>query len=247
MAGPEQFAPLLVPYLTTIKDELEKSIPYMYVDSQNKVTVGAGHNLTSHKDHKDLKFKIKRHERHQVLGGDVGIPIPKERPIDAPALPTEIQNDFAFLTAHAGSKQGEALSKYVATQSGDPMRKFTTVELDQTEIDGIFWKDMVDAIGTARAAFPKDAFDGYPVTCQAALIDIAFNTGRVNFPNLKKAINGEAPYSGKPESERWEIAASESNRPAADEKRNKQIAAWFRGGVTEAKAKEEKAKAGAAP
>ena len=62
-------------YLDQI-EQLETPVGYMYVDSTGNVTVGAGHNLTAHKDHKSLPFKTtSRFQRHAVKGGDTGVPI----------------------------------------------------------------------------------------------------------------------------------------------------------------------------
>src|SRR3954452_24177539 len=89
-------------YLDKIK-QLEKPVAYMYVDSTGNVTVGAGHNLTAHKDHKTLPFNTtSRFGRHKVLGGDTGIAITKNKFVGRAATPEEIQNDFDFLTKNKG-------------------------------------------------------------------------------------------------------------------------------------------------
>jgi hypothetical protein len=127
--------PALKPFLETLKKtEFEDNIPYMYVDTVGKITVGVGHNLSFHKDQKTLQFVIRRFERHRVIGGDVGVPIRHERV--GKATSEEIQNDFDFLTLHPG------LGNYHASQ----LQKYTTVELGQSDIDRLFWIDVDRAI-----------------------------------------------------------------------------------------------------
>jgi len=200
----------------------EKNIPYMYVDTTGNVTVGIGHNLTSHGDYQTLDFMVKRLTRKAVIGGDMGIPITIPMTIGRAATEAEKKNDYEFLMKHTG------LGKFAAEQLAD----YTTLELKSESIDQIFEKDLQDAISIVQAAF--GFVDKYPISCQAALIDIAFNCGGfTKFPTLTKAVNGLGIYAGEPWSERWKAAASHSNRFQVDQARNKRIAQWFMHGATE--------------
>ena len=70
----------LMKYLELLKGPLfEHTIPYMYVDSEQRITVGVGHNLSAHKDVLQLAFVVKRFVRHSVKGGDVGTPIDEKQ------------------------------------------------------------------------------------------------------------------------------------------------------------------------
>lgn len=67
-------SPKLLKLLEVLKKpSSENNIPYMYVDTVGKVTVGVGHNLDAHKDMLTLAFIVKRLTRHHVKGGDTGI------------------------------------------------------------------------------------------------------------------------------------------------------------------------------
>ena len=212
---------ILTPQLRSLLDELKKSsfernIPYMYVDSVGKITVGVGHNLTAYKDQTTLRFIVKRTERHAVRGGDKGPAVTTA--IGRPASGPEIQNDFNFLAMHAG------LGRFLATQ----LAKYTTVELGAADIDALFTSDLDRAIAGARHVIGQPLFDGLPVTCQAALIDIQFNTGHLErFPTLLRAIKGTGEFAGKEAAFRYAAAARESRRPQVSDVRNTQIKNWF--------------------
>ena len=141
-------------YLDKIK-QLEKPVGYMYVDSTGNVTVGAGHNLTAHMDHKSLPFKTtSRFARHAVRDGDTGIAITLNKVAGRPATSVEIQNDFDFLTKHKG------LGKY--TVESGLLQKYTTLELGPDAIEALFQKDIQKAVDGVKGLFGKD-FDSFPV------------------------------------------------------------------------------------
>ena len=220
---------LFMNYLVKLKGkDFENNIPYMYIDTSAKVTVGVGHNLTAHKDHLSLPFVVKRFERKKVISGDQGVPIPKTRPVDAAATKVEIQNDFDFLVKNKG------LGKYTP----ENLAPYTTVELTSATIDAIFLKDCENAIKTAKKVLPD--FDKYPVPCQAGIVDIVFNTGGLKFPTLVRAVKAEKEFAGKLASERWAAAARESKRSQVKQERNNQVHQWFMDGAAEAKAGEPK-------
>lgn len=196
----------LTPYLEKIKF-FEQPIPWMYSDSVGKITVGAGHNVTAHNDYLTLDFAVKRFER-QAKGGDAGVAISKDaRKVDRTASKSEIQNDFDFLTKHSGEMKKLA-AKY--------QQKFTTLELRAAKIDSLFRRDASDAINICVTAFAD--FASYPIPCQGALIDIAFNVGSFKtFHTIRAALTCIGAYAGKDRDadwkyERWKVAASHSKR-----------------------------------
>jgi len=98
----------------------------------------------------------------------------------------------------------------------------------------LFKKDLERAIRHARKVLGV-AFDKYPVTCQAAIIDLVFNLGSLGgFPNFKHAIKGTGKFKGKSMSERWKAAAKESYRPDVKQPRNSEIKQWLLDGAKEA-------------
>ena len=215
-------ADLLAAHVNKLKELEGGSIPYMYVDSEGKVTVGVGHNLTAHKDHKQLPFKVRRFERHPVKGGDRGVPITKNKRLGRAATQQEIQNDYDFLIKHKG------LGKYNVKYG--TLRKYTTLELEPTAIDSLFKTDLNSAISKVKRLLP--AFAKFPAACRAALVDIQFNTGKLaKFPELLKAVRGVEKYRNKSESERWLVAAKESKRGKVDAARNTQVRLWFEEGA----------------
>jgi GH24 family phage-related lysozyme (muramidase) len=211
-------------YLNQLKGpQFEKNIPHMYVDTTGNVTVGVGHNITSHGDYQSLAFVVKRTGRKAVLGGDKGLPIGMPQTIGRIATTAEKKNDYDFLRKHTG------LGNYAP----EHLAAYTTLEMNQPEIDRLFEKDLQDAIAVARNTFGGITFDNYPVSCQAALIDIAFNCGSFStFHTLLHAVRGTGIYTGKPWSERWKTAAATySNRGQVNAARNSTIQRWLNAGA----------------
>lgn len=220
---------LMNTYLNKLKQaSFENNVPYMYVDSTKNITVGVGHNLTRAQDQTSLPFKVKRFERHAVKGGDTGQPISTNQVLNRMAQPDEIQNDYDFLNKH------KALGQY--TVDSGKLQKYTTVELDQDDIDSLFQDDLNDAIKVLTTVFTAAKFAGFPLACQAALIDLQFNTGNIKgFPTLIRAVKGEGEFKGKSMRDRWMAAGLQSNRPQLRGERNAQVLQWFNQGANEAK------------
>ncbi len=203
------FVRLWADYLTEIIKFEGGNIPYMYVDTPTarQITVGVGHNLTSHRQgaefegylKKDQRFMVKRLNRTPVLGSDPGdgghvksitdaTKDAKDNEIGRTATADEIQNDYDFLAKHTALGGATLANK----------RKYTTLELKDGAGEDLFKLDLSEAIKSAIATFGDAAFAGFPLPCQAAIIDIAYNPGLGDFPNLVKLVKGEGAYQGKP-------------------------------------------------
>jgi GH24 family phage-related lysozyme (muramidase) len=213
--------------LNTLKGpQFEKNIPYMYVDTVGDVTVGVGHDLDANNDVLKLPFMVKRFERHAVLGGDVGVSIFSNKVLNRTASQSEIQNDYDFLKKHTG------LGKFLAEQ----LQKYTTLELTTVAIDQLFLKDLKIAVAVTRQEF-GETFDTFPTTCQAALIDIAFNCGSFSTFQTRfvPAVKGLGAFANKTMYERWKIASESCRRGQLSAARNAQVAKWLMDGATASK------------
>src|ERR1700693_1637056 len=116
MAEPELSARLQEKLDMLENPSFENNIPFMYVDSSAKVTVGVGHNLTdiSTADRKTFftkrKFMVCRlvraldHLATAAHGRVKNIPVPKVDRMGQPANEAEIQADFDYLTLLPGLK-----------------------------------------------------------------------------------------------------------------------------------------------
>src|SRR5579863_5064240 len=202
--------------------QFEKNIPYMYVDTVGDVTVGVGHDLDANSDALQLPFVVKRWERHAVIGGDKGVTITANKVLARKATQAEIQNDYDFLKKHS------ALGNY----SAEHLQKYTTLELAPTSVDQLFEKDLNVALAVVQKEF-GESFDGYPVTCQAALIDIAINCGNFSTFQLQfvPAIKGLREFAKKTMPERWKIASASCRRGEVSGARNAQVAHWLLDGA----------------
>jgi GH24 family phage-related lysozyme (muramidase) len=247
---PYHISPELREQLETLKGtDFENNISFMYVDSTGNVTVGVGHNLTADPNYQAQPFKINREldpetkkqprrKRHAVKGGDIGISLAGNRPPGAAATPDEIKNDFDFLTKHSGKgeSKGHGLKKYSPDQSSNNkqlLKRYTTLELDDDDIEKLFQKDCDSFISELRGVrLFGTAFDDFPVEGQAALIDMIFNLGSPTFrrlfsASLIAAIKGEGKFAKLKARERWNIAAAHSGRQVPP-KRNQQVSDWFK-------------------
>src|ERR1700730_3819561 len=253
--APFNISPSLSKLLDTLKGtDFENNISFMYVDSTGNVTVGVGHNLTADPNYQMLPFKINteweketkkqpRRKRQHVKGGDIGISLVANRPPGIAATQSEIKNDFDFLTKHSGKGETKepALKKYSPDQSSQNnplLKRYTTVELDDKDIDKLFAADCNSFIGELRGIrLFGNAFDAYPVEGQAALIDMIFNLGstvfrRVFSVTLIAAIKGEGSYAKMKVRERWNIAAAHSGRKVPA-KRNQQVSNWLKSAASD--------------
>jgi len=202
-------------------DNFERTIPYLYLDSVGLLTVGVGHNLKVHPvpNVLSMSFVVKRLERHATSDGDAGIPITESPAVGRAATPKEIQNDIDFLKRHPGLK-------HYAPQH---LAKYTTVELTQRQINRLFDQDREEAIHACGKEFGVGTFESFPLPCQAALMDIAFNCG--SFWSFRghfvPAIKGTGQYAGKSWKERWTAAAQYSRRGAVGAIRNAIVRDWL--------------------
>ena len=219
---------LLNQYLSELKDSaFENDIPYLYLDSEGNLTVGVGHNVNSHGDLLDLPFVVKRFERKAVKGGDKGKPIAENKVLNRKAREAEIQNDADFLKKHSG------LKKYLP----EYLQDYTTLELTDDGIQDLFVSDLNDAYDAVETVFGKAPFAAFPVSCQAGLIDLQFNTGNIGgFSTLIGAVKGEGDFKGKSWKDRWTAAAKACHRkkPVSEERNNK-VLQWFMQGAQESK------------
>jgi hypothetical protein len=115
------------------------------------------------------------------------------------------------------------------------LRDYTTLELTSSQIDSLFNDDIDYFFKVCRDEFTLAAFLAFPLSCQMALIDIAFNCGsfikwRGHFV---PAIKGTGRYAGKSWSERWTEAANYSRRGAVGLKRNAKVKEWLLQGAKE--------------
>ena len=231
MAEPELSARLQEKLDMLENPSFENNIPFMYVDSSAKVTVGVGHNLTdiSTADRKTFftkrKFMVRRlvraldHLATAAQGRVKNIPVPKVDRMGQPANEAEIQADFDYLTLLPGLK---SISPITSRQN---MLIQTTVEMDAAVIREVFVEDLKKFKKQAQEVFAD--FDSFPVPCQAAIIDLIFNYGKAGFVQHKKALVDAVKSS---EQDKWVSAAKLSNRTSANAERNTKVSGWFMGG-----------------
>jgi GH24 family phage-related lysozyme (muramidase) len=208
-------------------DNFEKTIPYLYLDSRGILTVGVGHNLDDNPtpDPLSLIFTVARLERKKVASGDQGISIADKARLGMSATRAEIQNDLDFLKRNVG------LKKYFPGN----LRDYTTLDLTSLEISSLFDRDLSKFLKVCRDEFAQAAFDAFPLPCQIALLDIAFNCGSFRKFNghFVPAIKATGLYAGKSWTERWTEAANYSRRGAVGLQRNAKIKEWLLQGAKE--------------
>jgi GH24 family phage-related lysozyme (muramidase) len=101
-------------------------------------------------------------------------------------------------------------------------RQFTTLHIEQAEIDSLLLHDMETAESTLPNKF--NGYSGFPASAKEGLIDMIFNIGATRFnatkwPNFFAAVNANPPD--------WTTAANESNRPQVSDDRNLEVRNLF--------------------
>lgn len=209
--------------------DFEHNIPYMYVDSVGIITIGIGHNLTRDAAYKNHIYHVARRTRKKLAGGDSGVAIGEKRNLRDKATGQEIEDDFRFLSLHAGNGSGAGLWKYAP----ENMSAYTTLEMPPIEILRLFAEDLKKHYDIARQTLGAATFDALHLGGQAALVDIAYNVGNIStFPTLLKVIKGEGAYGGLTATEKWRTAARHTSRPQVSTVRNTKVSDWMLEGLT---------------
>ncbi len=138
-------------YLPKLK-EFEGSIPYMYLDTTDNVTVGVGNMLPDATAAKLLAF-----ERRPDPGAQPPVLISR------PATAAEIQTDF------------DNVDKQSAGRVAAYYKQFTKLDLPEAIIDSLLMTRVTEFTVKLKATFPDFAL--YPEEVCAALFDMAFNLG----------------------------------------------------------------------
>ena len=156
-------------YLPKLK-EFEGSIPYMYLDTTNNVTVGVGDMLPNAAEAQKLAFDMRADAKAKP-------PITVARAATA----DEIKADFDNVAKQAA---GKVASHY---------KQFTKCDLPETVVDSLLEARVNEFKTGLIAAFPD--YNQYPEEVCAALFDMAFNLGlgKLNngFPTFVKAVKAK--------------------------------------------------------
>lgn len=207
--------------------DFENEIPYMYVDTKAKITVGVGHNITDNGGRAalvTLQFWQARQMRKSPKHSGGGTPIPNEAFREGNIATFEQKrNDYDFLLANTG------LRRYPP----ENLEEYTTVEMDNRTISSLFETDLQRSLEAATAAFDK--FTLFPISCQAALIDIAFNAGPNTFKSsthggfhtIVAALRGDGPYGAMSWNEQIRVAMENCSSNTPNRTRNTKRRQWL--------------------
>ena len=134
----------------------ETSVPYMYLDTVGKVTVGLGHLIENAAAAKQLPFVTRK------------APGPGRPP--HPAHPAHIANAFNRVL---NSGRTGAHTKF---------RDLTHIELSPIAIETLFGDDFATFVSQLNSAFPE--FETYPAGVQLGMLDLVYNMGKGRFVRL---------------------------------------------------------------
>lgn len=93
-----------------------------------------------------------------------------------------------------------------------------TMEMAEADMDVLLQGDLSRAEADLKGIF--SAYDGFPVSAQEGLIDMAFNLGKTNFLKFNKFIDACKAKD-------WATAAAECDRQGIPEERNDEVRALF--------------------
>jgi GH24 family phage-related lysozyme (muramidase) len=131
----------------------------------------------------------------------------RNRTTKAAATEAEIKADF------------EAVAKQAKGKSARKYKEFTSLDMTDLEVNGLFQSRIAEFQNQLRKLYPK--YDEYPASAQLAILDMAFNMGagglKTKWPKLNKAIDAL----------NWADAAEQCERPGANAVRNSGTKALF--------------------
>jgi hypothetical protein len=181
----------------------ENEIPNLYLDSQDKVTVGIGCQIFSVKEAEALHF-VYRDDQVKGEGKQKEIVARKGDTATAKA----IDHDY-----------NEVLKKAGADWAATSFKKVTLLDLPTDEVDRLFYERVATFEGDLRDIFSD--YDHFPAPGELALMDMIFNLGTSGlvkkFPALVEAAKKRD----------WSTAAKECHRLGIPERRNTRTAELF--------------------
>lgn len=168
----------------------EKKVNHFYLDSVGKVTVGIGHVIPN-------KMAVSSITMYKVKN----------------KLPC------AMATLMEKQKEFDDILKQKKNYKAEWYQKFTTLVMKDADINAQLNKHIDSFYKELSATYKKskgypDNFDNFDKNVQAALFDMIFNLG------AGQIVNKFAKFDAAIKSGDWKKAASESNRPQLDPKRN---------------------------
>lgn len=223
--------------------EHEGSVPYLYVDSVGKVTIGVGRMIGNEADLKSFYAThntalvhapgstaactvIRGVKSEQGPMGKSGAPVTEADFLEAFRHMTSLGAKLLETAAAAGveAKKKAANAK---SQAG-----CTDIRLSDEAAKAEFARKLREMFGeltrgtasanvggTVERSNPYAGFEEFPASAQLAVLDLMYNLGaqglRMKWPTFTKAVKDR----------RWKDAAEASNRPQLSADRN----AWVRG------------------
>jgi GH24 family phage-related lysozyme (muramidase) len=171
--------------------DFENNIPWMYLDTGGRVTVGAGHMLPSAASASGPLMNL----------------------VDANGNPAPAAAKQAEWVTIYGQEAGHVASYY---------KQFTSLHLEQADIDAILLADMEQAQSYLRDAF--DNYDSFPQPAREGLLDMMFNIGPAKFtaakwPSFFAAVTATPPN--------WTEAANQCHRAGISAARNDAVRQLF--------------------
>jgi len=232
---------------TTITDfswlvKFEGVVPHMYKDSEGKITVGIGHNISGNggkadmarlsfelKDQTDLKMTNDAYlnKLGTLFTGYIKNSLPNSKAV--PSILVDLITNPAKLNVHFFKSTNNNILKkisfpklaefeydHIQTLTGKNRKDYslhTILNLKDSEILRMFQKDIDKLYGGLSKGFAKEQ---QPEKIQMALIDMSFNMGSGNtndkYPNLQNKLSKAVKSKTADNSDDYLSAALETHR-----------------------------------
>lgn len=215
----------------------EGNVPYMYLDTRGKVTVGVGFLLALADD--AVKYTFYKNDAPAALPAvnaqRRAVPNPALLVVGQPVInsPSPIPiNPAPVVLGPQKATQDEIkaewanMKKQVVGQSVTYYKKFTTMKMLSGDIDSVLTKNVHSFEATGKQVFSN--WDDFASPAQFALLDMIYNLGSLDdFPKLVEAAkkkdwatcanecyrNGPSPERNNDTKVRFEAAAREQPLP----------------------------------
>lgn len=178
-------------------DDLEGNIKHLYIDTTGNVTVGVGHHINNRIAMSNIAMYTKKNNR----------------PFNLASLPekfSEYDNVKKLETGKSASWY-EQYTRLIMKEHDIFAQKEKHIMSFYNELKGYY---------SQRNGF-KSNFDDFPSNIQIGLFDMIFNLG------LTVLVNTFVMFNDAIKKEDWKLAASQSNRPQVNHKRNSYVRDLF--------------------
>ena len=209
----------------------EGNVPYMYLDTRGKVTVGVGFLLASADDATKYAFyknnasafsSAVNAQTRTMPNPALDVARPSVTDLPEPGIVTPMILGLQKATQDEIKAEWANIKKQAAGQDATYYKKFTSMKMLAGDIDSILTKNISSFEAEGKEVLPN--WDDFASPAQLALLDMIYNLGSLQgFPKLLAAAKKKD----------WAVCANECHRDGPSQERNDDTKARFEAAARE--------------